>query len=84
MTETYAIIAGGGTAGHLLPGLAVAAELVDRGHDPASIHVVGSDRGVEAAVVPPLGYGLDELPGRGVPRRVSLASVAALFKALDV
>jgi len=79
VTDTYAIIAGGGTAGHLLPGLAVAAELVERGHAPESIHVVGSDRGVEAEVVPPLGYGLDQLPGRGVPRRPSPASVAALF-----
>lgn len=77
MTSTYAIIAGGGTAGHLLPALSVAAELVDRGHEPSTIHVVGSDRGVERQLVPPMGFGLDELPGRGVQRRLSLASLTA-------
>ena len=42
---TFALVAGGGTAGHLLPGLAVAEALVARGHERSSIHFVGSDRG---------------------------------------
>ena len=62
---TWALVAGGGTAGHLLPGLAVAEALVARGHERSSIHFVGSDRGVEAELVPAAGFGLDELPGRG-------------------
>ena len=37
MGATWARIAGGGTAGHVLPGLAIARALVDRGHDPSSI-----------------------------------------------
>ena len=61
--STWAIIAGGGAAGHLLPGLAVAQALVERGHDPSTIHFVGSDRGVEATLVPNAGFTLDELPG---------------------
>ncbi len=86
---TFAILAGGGTAGHLLPGLAVGHALVGRGHDPASIHVVGSDRGVEAELVPPTGFGLTQLPGRGIQRRLSresirlnLAAIAGLLRAL--
>ena len=71
------LFAGGGTAGHLLPGIAVAEALVERGHPPSSIHFVGSDRGVEAQVVPAAGFTLDELPGRGIQRRLTLANIAA-------
>jgi UDP-N-acetylglucosamine:LPS N-acetylglucosamine transferase len=70
-------VAGGGTAGHLLPGLAVAEALVARGHDRSTIHFVGSDRGVEAELVPAAGFGLDELPGRGLQRRFTLANLSA-------
>jgi undecaprenyldiphospho-muramoylpentapeptide beta-N-acetylglucosaminyltransferase len=74
---TWAIFAGGGTAGHLHPGLAVAAELVARGHDPATIHFVGGDTGVERRLVPAAGFTVDELPGRGIERRLSVSSVKA-------
>ncbi|MEJ7585595.1 MAG: UDP-N-acetylglucosamine--N-acetylmuramyl-(pentapeptide) pyrophosphoryl-undecaprenol N-acetylglucosamine transferase [Acidimicrobiales bacterium] len=74
---TWAIMAGGGTAGHLLPGLAVGRALVERGHDPASIHFVGSDRGVEATMVPAAGFTFDELPGRGIQRRFTLRNIPA-------
>ncbi len=74
---TRVLVAGGGTAGHLVPGLAVAAALVTRGTDPASIHFVGSDRGVEAEMVPAAGFTLDELPGRGLPRRPGPAMAKA-------
>jgi UDP-N-acetylglucosamine:LPS N-acetylglucosamine transferase len=74
---TWMLVGGGGTAGHLLPGLAVAEVLVERGHDPATIHFVGSDRGVEAELVPAAGFGLDELPGRGLQRRFALSNVRA-------
>jgi len=76
---TFAIFAGGGTGGHLLPGLAVARALVARGHDPATIHFVGSTTGVEARLVPAAGFTLDELPGRGIQRRLTLANVAAAW-----
>lgn len=74
----WAIIAGGGTAGHLLPGLAVAGALVQRGHPRSAIHFVGSDRGVEAALVPAAGFTLDQLSGRGIQRRVTPANVGAV------
>ncbi|MBV9951717.1 MAG: UDP-N-acetylglucosamine--N-acetylmuramyl-(pentapeptide) pyrophosphoryl-undecaprenol N-acetylglucosamine transferase [Acidimicrobiia bacterium] len=74
---TWLLVGGGGTAGHLLPGLAVAEVLVERGHDPATIHFAGSDRGVEAEIVPAAGFGLDELPGRGIQRRLALSNVRA-------
>ncbi|MEG3596282.1 MAG: UDP-N-acetylglucosamine--N-acetylmuramyl-(pentapeptide) pyrophosphoryl-undecaprenol N-acetylglucosamine transferase [Actinomycetota bacterium] len=67
------IIAGGGTAGHLLPGLAVADELVKRGWDKEAIGFVGSARGIEVEMVPTAGYALRALSGRGLNgRRVSI------------
>jgi UDP-N-acetylglucosamine:LPS N-acetylglucosamine transferase len=78
---TWALVAGGGTAGHLLPGLSVARALVDAGHDPATIHFVGAERGPEAELVPAAGFTVEVLPGRGLQRRLALANVGA---ALDL
>lgn len=68
---TWAIVAGGGTAGHVVPGLAVGRALVERGHPASSIHYVGSERGLEVDLVPAAGFGLTVLPGRGFARRLS-------------
>ena len=78
-TPTFALVAGGGTAGHVLPGLAVARALVARGHDPATIHFVGSERGLETTLVPEAGFGLTVHPGRGIQRRFTLANLAAVW-----
>jgi undecaprenyldiphospho-muramoylpentapeptide beta-N-acetylglucosaminyltransferase len=78
-SETFALIAGGGTAGHLLPGLAVARALVDAGHDPDTIHFVGSRRGIETRLVPEAGFSLTQLPGRGIQRRLTLDNIAAII-----
>ena len=74
---TWALIAGGGTAGHLLPGLAVAQALVVAGHGAGSIHFVGAERGPESELVPAAGFTVDVLPGRGLARKVSLANLRA-------
>jgi undecaprenyldiphospho-muramoylpentapeptide beta-N-acetylglucosaminyltransferase len=79
MAGTFACIAGGGTAGHLIPGLAVADALVESGHDPDTIRFVGGSHGPETTMVPAAGYELISLPGRGVPRRISLASLKAVL-----
>nr|HNH97177.1 glycosyltransferase [Microthrixaceae bacterium] len=76
---TWAIVAGGGTAGHVLPGLAVARELVDRGHRPETLHFVGAERGIESRLVPEAGFTITLLPGRGLQRRLTLQNVAAAF-----
>jgi UDP-N-acetylglucosamine--N-acetylmuramyl-(pentapeptide) pyrophosphoryl-undecaprenol N-acetylglucosamine transferase len=54
------VIAGGGTGGHLYPGLAVADALVARG---IVVTFVGTAGGIEARVVPGAGYPLRLLPG---------------------
>lgn len=76
---TWAVIAGGGTAGHVIPGLAVAHALVARGHEPSSIHWVGGRRGVEATAVADAGFETTLLPGRGVQRRLTVENVEAAW-----
>jgi len=75
----FALIAGGGTAGHVQPALAIARALVARGHSPAAIELVGSERGIEARLVPEAGFELTLLPGRGLQRKLSLQNVRSLL-----
>jgi UDP-N-acetylglucosamine--N-acetylmuramyl-(pentapeptide) pyrophosphoryl-undecaprenol N-acetylglucosamine transferase len=59
------VIAGGGTGGHLYPGIAVARELLAR--DPgATVTFAGTARGIEARVVPREGFTLDLVRSSGV------------------
>ncbi|MCX6510207.1 MAG: UDP-N-acetylglucosamine--N-acetylmuramyl-(pentapeptide) pyrophosphoryl-undecaprenol N-acetylglucosamine transferase [Actinobacteria bacterium] len=78
-SATFVLVAGGGTAGHVLPGLAVAAALVDRGHSRSTIHFVGSERGLERTLVPESGFDLTLLPGRGIQRRFTYENLAAVW-----
>lgn len=77
--RTWAVIAGGGTAGHVLPAIAAAKALVARGHSPETIHFVGSRRGLEATLVPAFGFSVTLLPGRGIARRLTLDNVGAVL-----
>lgn len=65
------VLAGGGTAGHVNPLLAVADEL--RAREPeASFLVLGTAAGLEADLVPARGYELREIPRVPLPRRPSV------------
>jgi UDP-N-acetylglucosamine--N-acetylmuramyl-(pentapeptide) pyrophosphoryl-undecaprenol N-acetylglucosamine transferase len=63
------LIAAGGTAGHVLPALAIAEALVDRG---VAVTFAGSPDRVEARLVPEAGFELDTFRISGLPRRPSL------------
>ncbi len=52
MSETFAVVTGGGTSGHVLPAIAVAEALVATGHDPSTIHYMGARRGIETRLLP--------------------------------
>jgi UDP-N-acetylglucosamine:LPS N-acetylglucosamine transferase len=67
----YALVAGGGTAGHLQPALAIAEALVARGHDRGSIEFIGSERGQDAATLAGRGFAVTLLPGRGIVRSMA-------------
>jgi UDP-N-acetylglucosamine--N-acetylmuramyl-(pentapeptide) pyrophosphoryl-undecaprenol N-acetylglucosamine transferase len=71
------LIAAGGTAGHVVPALAVAAELSDRG---AVVEFAGGDR-IEARLVPEAGYPLHTFEVRGFERRLSPALATSAWKA---
>ena len=64
----YALMAGGGTAGHLQPALAIAEALVDRGHERSTIEFVGSSRGQDRVALAGRGFPVTLLPGRGIAR----------------
>lgn len=59
------VIAGGGTGGHLYPGVAVARELLRRQPD-AVVTFAGTAQGIEARVVPKEGFALDVIRSSGL------------------
>ncbi len=62
---TRLLVAGGGTGGHLFPGVAVAEEL--RRLDPESeVLFVGTKRGIESRVLPDLGWQLELIDVSGI------------------
>ncbi|MEA2561273.1 MAG: UDP-N-acetylglucosamine--N-acetylmuramyl-(pentapeptide) pyrophosphoryl-undecaprenol [Acidobacteriota bacterium] len=76
----HALLAGGGTGGHIFPALAVAEELGKRGW---RVSFAGNESGLEARLVPERGIPFHALPakpmvGRGLVGRVqSLATLTA-------
>ena len=72
------LIAAGGTAGHVLPSLAVAEALRERG---VEVTFAGSPERVEASLVPAHGYAFDAFAISGFPREPSLSLLRALLRA---
>lgn len=64
------VLAGGGTAGHIEPAMALADAL--RRIDPATqITCLGTERGLETRLVPMRGYELAEIPAVPLPRKLT-------------
>ena len=64
MAHTF-LMAGGGTGGHVIPALAVAKVLRQRGHH---IFFVGTDRGMEGKLVPAEGFAFQKIEIGGLNR----------------
>ncbi len=78
-TSMRAVIAGGGTGGHVIPALAIARELRERFR--AEVLFVGTARGMENRLVPAAGFEL-RLIEVGALNRVSLATRLRTLTAL--
>jgi UDP-N-acetylglucosamine--N-acetylmuramyl-(pentapeptide) pyrophosphoryl-undecaprenol N-acetylglucosamine transferase len=76
------LIAGGGTGGHLFPGIAVAREVMKRVPD-ATVTFVGTAAGIEARVIPREGFRLELIRSAGLKGK-SPAALARGFGLLPV
>jgi len=73
------IIAGGGTGGHLFPGIALAEEFLKR--DPQNkILFIGTDRGLEKSILSGEGFPLRTLHMEGIKGKGFMKKVSALLK----
>ena len=65
------VVAGGGTAGHIEPALAVA-DAVVRLDPTARVTALGTHRGLETTLVPERGFPLELIPPVPLPRKLNL------------
>jgi UDP-N-acetylglucosamine--N-acetylmuramyl-(pentapeptide) pyrophosphoryl-undecaprenol N-acetylglucosamine transferase len=75
------LIAGGGTGGHVFPGLAVAEELKKR-ESTTEIMFVGTEHGIEARIVPREGFPIEFLRAEGFVGKSILKKIKATAKAI--
>lgn len=73
------IIAGGGTGGHLFPGIALAEEVMTR-HPENEVLFVGTQAGLEVTIVPREGYRLELIDVAGLKGKGLRARVGGLAK----
>jgi UDP-N-acetylglucosamine--N-acetylmuramyl-(pentapeptide) pyrophosphoryl-undecaprenol N-acetylglucosamine transferase len=72
------LVAGGGTGGHLFPGIAIAEEVVRRGN--GEVLFVGTTRGIETRAVPAAGYALETLQVSGLKRVGLVGTLRGLLR----
>jgi len=77
-SQLRCVIAAGGTAGHVLPSLAIAEALRKRG---VSVSFAGSPDRIEARLVPEAGFEFDPFRISGLPRRPGVAQLRAVLLA---
>lgn len=71
------LIAGGGTGGHLFPGIALAEQVVGAG---GQVRFVGTERGIEARVLPEEGWPLARIEVSGIKGRGLRGLIAGLLR----
>lgn len=75
------LITGGGTGGHVYPGLAIA-DTIRRNIPGSVIEYVGTSKGIENKLVPKAGYKLHHVEIRGIKRSLSLSNIKTAYLAM--
>ena len=73
------IISGGGTRGHIYPAITIYKEIMKQNPD-AQVLYVGTERGLEATLVPKEGIEFTTLPVQGLQRKLSFGTLVTLGK----
>ncbi|MBN2080424.1 MAG: undecaprenyldiphospho-muramoylpentapeptide beta-N-acetylglucosaminyltransferase [Spirochaetes bacterium] len=73
------VIAGGGTGGHLFPAVAIAEEILERSQ-MNEVLFIGTERGLEAKLLPSLGFTLRTITVEGVKGRGPVKMIGSLLK----
>ncbi|WP_322520988.1 undecaprenyldiphospho-muramoylpentapeptide beta-N-acetylglucosaminyltransferase [Guyparkeria halophila] len=79
MSRAVIYVMAGGTGGHVVPALAVAGALAERGY---AIRWMGTERGIESRLVPEAGYPIDYLAIGGLRGKGFSTRLAAPFRLL--
>ena len=75
------LIAGGGTAGHIIPAVAIGKALYSKGvlKKENEIHFVGSKRGAGREIIDEAGFEMSVLPGRGIQRKITFRNALSII-----
>lgn len=71
------VVAGGGTGGHLFPGIAVAEEFLawEKGNE---VLFIGTEKGIEARILPRLGFRLEFIAAAGIRGKSGFSRIKGL------
>jgi len=75
------LLAGGGTAGHINPALAIAGYAKDKDAD-TKILFIGTKRGLESTLVPKSGYDIEYIEVEGLSKKLTLKNFKSLLHML--
>lgn len=76
------LLAGGGTAGHVNPALAIA-EIIKDKHPDTQFCFAGTPDGLEASIIPKEGYEFKSIKIKGFQRKISLENIKRNLKAVS-
>ena len=71
------LLAGGGTAGHINPALAIADYICDK--EKTEILFVGTKRGLESTIVPESGYDIKYVEVEGLSKKINFKNMKSLY-----
>jgi len=75
------LLAGGGTAGHINPALAIAGFAIEKNPE-TKVLFVGTKRGLESTLVPKQGYDIEFINVEGLSKKLTVKNIKSLFHML--